>query len=364
MQHLYRAVHLFTFILLVASVANAQTEDSLDIKENNRLVKISAGVDVYYAYDFSEPFSKDRLYTTQAFRHNEFNLNWGFVQADYATDKVRATLALQTGTYVQANYAAEPNELTRLIAQANAGVKLTEGVWLDMGILPSHIGYESTFSINNEIYTRALMAENSPYFETGAQLTAEVSENITLKFLVLNGWQNIQEINDAKSLGFGVSYTPTDKLILSYNNYYGNEAPTGTDAKRRYFHNVYAGYTFSEQFNIAGSIDYGRQELWDSSEKGSWYAAMVLSRYRISSKFAVAGRAEHYNDKHQIIITTNTPTGFQTSSASVNFDYIPATNFLWRIEARGYTSEDSIFTGEEGAKHNNLLLVTSFAVKL
>ncbi|MEJ8800705.1 porin [Pontibacter sp. H249] len=359
---------LLALYLFINFAANAQTIDSLGMQEEEKPFKISGGVDVYYAYDFSEPFGKDRLYTTQAFRHNEFNLNWGFLQADYATDKVRATLALHTGTYVQSNYAAEPNELTRLIAQANAGVKLAEGVWLDAGILPSHIGYESTFSINNEIYTRALMAENSPYFETGAQLTAEVSDKVTMKFLVLNGWQNIRETNDAKSLGFGISYTPTDKLTLSYNNYYGNEAPEDdelveVDAKRRYFHNFYAAYTFSDRFNIAGSVDYGRQELWDSSEKGSWYAGLLLARYRLSERFAVAGRVEHYNDENQIIIATGTPNGFQTSSASLNFDYIPAPNFLWRFEARGYDSEYRIFVGEEGVKDNNLLLVTSFALK-
>lgn len=319
---------------------------------------------MYYGYDFSEPVGQDRLYTTQAYRHNEFNLNWGFLQADYATHNVRATLALHTGTYVQANYADEPNELTRLIGQANAGVRLAEGVWLDAGILPSHIGYESTFSGDNEIYTRALMAENSPYFETGAQLTAAVSDKVTLTFLVLNGWQNIQETNDAKSLGFGISYTPTEQLELSYNNYYGNEAPEGVEAKRRFFNNMNASYTFSDRFSMGASADYGRQELFNSDGKGSWYAGMLIARYRLSNRFALAGRVEHYNDENQIIVQTGTSNGFQTSSASLNFDYIPAPNFLWRLEARGYDATDKIFYGEEGRGNNNLLLVTSFSIKL
>lgn len=90
---------------------------------------------------------------------------------------------------------------------------------------------------------------------------------------------------------------------------------------------------------------------------------MLLARYQLSNRFALAGRVEHYNDKDQIIITTHTPRGFQTSSASLNFDYIPAANFLWRVEARGYSSKDRVFVGEEGAINKNLLLVTSFAVK-
>ena len=352
--------------LLLTTVSNllyAQSSDSLDMRASTRPLKLSGAVDVYYGYDFSEPLGQERLYTTQAYRHNEFNLNWGFLRADYTTDRVRATLALHTGTYVQANYAAEPNELTRLIAQANAGVKLAEGLWLDAGILPSHIGYENTFSGDNEIYTRALMAENSPYYETGAQLTAEVSEKVTLKFLVLNGWQNIAETNEAKSLGFGISYAPTEQLELSYNNYYGNEAPEGTEAKRRFFNNVNVGYAFSDRFSMGASADYGRQELFGSDEKGSWYAVMLLARYSLSSRFALAGRIEHYNDEDQIIVFTGTSNGFQTSSASLNFDYIPAPNFLWRFEARGYDAQGRIFYGEEETESSNLLLVTSFSVK-
>lgn len=350
--------------LLTGFGANAQSADSSDREPNREPLRISGGVDVYYAYDFSEPTGRDRLYTTQAFRHNEFNLNWGFLQAGYAGDGVRATLALQTGTYVQANYAAEPNGLTRLIAQANAGVRLAEGVWLDLGVLPSHIGYESTFSLDNEVYTRALMAENSPYYETGARLTAEVSDRVTMKFLVLNGWQNIRETNNAKSLGFGISYIPTERLTLSYSNYYGNEAPEGTEAKRRFFHDLYAVYTLSERLKMAGSIDYGRQELLGGEEKGSWYAGMLLTRYRLSDRFAVGGRVERYSDENQIIVVTETPNGLQISSASLNFDYAPAPNFLWRAEARGYDSKDRVFRGAEGAKGMNLLLVASLALKL
>jgi len=355
---------LFLLYITAISALHAQTADSVNSRAAASRFQLSGAVDVYYGYDFSEPLDQRRLYTTQAYRHNEFNLNWGFLRADYATERVRATLAVQTGTYVQANYAAEPNELTQLIAQASAGVMLVDGVWLDAGILPSHIGYESTFSGDNEIYTRALMAENSPYYETGAQLTAAASDRITLKFLVLNGWQNIQETNSAKSVGFGISYSPTEQLTLSYNNYYGNEAPDGEEAKRRFFNNLNGRYAFSDRFSVAASADYGRQELAGSTGKGNWYAGMLIARYRLGHHFALAGRVEHYNDEEEIIVLTDTPHGFQTSSTSLNLDFMPAPNFLWRLEARGYNSKDSVFYGKEGKHHDNLLLVTTFSVKL
>lgn len=358
-------MHKLCFILAAyfsLPAAQAQPDSLAQKPVPDKDITFSGGVDVYYAFDFSRPADRNRLYTTQAFRHNEFNLNFGFLQAAYAADNVRATLALHTGTYVQSNYAAEPNELTRMILQANVGVRLREKVWLDVGIMPSHIGYESTFSLENEIYTRALMAENSPYYETGARLTAEVSEKVTLKLLVLNGWQNIQETNSAKSLGFAVAYAPSEQLELSYSNYYGNEAPDGMAPRRRFFHNMYARYAFSGSFSMAGSVDYGRQERFDSNRKGSWYAGLLLARYRLNNRFAVAGRVEHYHDAHQLIVATGTAHGFRTSSTSLNLDYIPAPNMRWRFEARGYNSRDNIFIGERGEKDKNLLLVSSLAL--
>jgi hypothetical protein len=50
-------------------------------------VTVSFGgfVDSYYAYDFGRPVNFDRPFTTQAVRHNEFNVNLGWVEV-----KVRA----------------------------------------------------------------------------------------------------------------------------------------------------------------------------------------------------------------------------------------------------------------------------------
>jgi hypothetical protein len=339
---------LFVIAILFTCSVKAQVADT-----TVKPLTISGAVDVYYGYDFSEPADRNRLYTTQAYRHNEFNLNWAYIQADYATERVRGTLALQTGTYVQSNYAAEPNDLVRLIGQANLGVKLRDGIWVDMGILPSHIGYESTFSGANEIYTRSLMAENSPYFETGVRLTTELSEKISMRFLVLNGWQNIVETNNSKSVGFGITYTPVESITLSYNNYYGNEAPDEAKTSRRFFHNAYASVLFTERFSLAGSVDYGTQD------DRQWYAGMVIAKLQISPQVAVASRVEHYNDTNQVVVVTDTPNGFQTSSLSLNIDYAPAENFLFRVEARGYDSEDQVFSGDD----RNALLVTSFSFK-
>jgi hypothetical protein len=45
-----------------------------------------------------------------------------------------------------------------------------QNLWLDAGIMPSHIGFESAVSADCWTLTRSLLAENSPYYETGIKL--------------------------------------------------------------------------------------------------------------------------------------------------------------------------------------------------
>jgi hypothetical protein len=57
---------------------------------------------------------------------------------------MRANLALMAGTYAQDNLAAEQDAL-KYVNEANIGIKIskTKNLWIDAGIMPSHIGWES-----------------------------------------------------------------------------------------------------------------------------------------------------------------------------------------------------------------------------
>ena len=136
-------------------------------------LKFSAFLEIYNSYDFNKPINNNRpafLYSHN--RHNEFNLNLGFLKVSYNAHKVRANFALAAGTYIHANYGAEPGVLKNIF-EANAGVKISKkkNLWIDAGIFSSHIGFESAISKDCWTLTRSILAENSPYFESGAKIT-------------------------------------------------------------------------------------------------------------------------------------------------------------------------------------------------
>ncbi len=130
-------------------------------------IKFFGNAEIFYAYDFNEPrnhIKQNFLYNYN--RHNEFNLNLVMVKANYETENVRTNLALMSGTYATDNLSAE-KDVFKFINEANIGFKIskTKNLWIDAGILPSHIGWETAVGKHNLNLTRSLAAENSPYFE-------------------------------------------------------------------------------------------------------------------------------------------------------------------------------------------------------
>ncbi|WP_050977486.1 outer membrane beta-barrel protein [Nitritalea halalkaliphila] len=74
-------------------------------------------------------------------------------------------------------------------------------MWLDVGIMPSHIGFESAIGAVCDHLTRSLLAENSPYFLTGARLTYALHPQHTLVLWATNGWQNVQRQPGVQGIG-------------------------------------------------------------------------------------------------------------------------------------------------------------------
>ena len=84
--------------------------------------------------------------------------------------------------------------------EAVVGVKLAENVWLDGGVFYSHLGLESWASRDNLTYTRSLVAEYSPYYQSGVKLTWTPSAKLTAQIDVVNGWQIVSENNTGRVL--------------------------------------------------------------------------------------------------------------------------------------------------------------------
>ncbi len=349
---------------LLSSFVAANAQDTVKKASN---LTISGYAEIYYGFDFNRPADNNRpgfVYSHN--RHNEANLNLGFIKANYDNGSIRANLALMAGTYANANYAAEQGVLKNVF-EANAGIKLSKSanLWLDGGIFASHIGFESAIAKDCWVLTRNISSENTPYYESGAKLTYATNDGkLTLTGLYLNGWQRInrQNGNSKPAGGIQVYYKPTDKITLNYSNYLGTE---GADSirVRRFYHNFYGIFQLSNTFGITAGFDYGTQQQEKGSSKYNHILSPVaIARYQFADKWAVAGRVEYYQDKKGMIIATGTTNGFKTTGYSLNLDYAPVSNALIRLEGKVYNSKDKIFARQEALVNYNSLVTASFAV--
>lgn len=321
---------------------------------------VNGFVDTYYALAFATPPAKTRSYTTQPLYHNEFSLNFAILSLAYLSNDVRGRFAVQAGSYAEANYAAEP-QFWRSIFEANAGYRLHDNLWLDAGIFASHIGIESAISKDSWTYSRSIVADYSPYYQTGAKLTWTPSSEWLMSVFVLNGWQIIRETNSEKSFGTQVQWKPAPNLLFNWSTYIGNDQLDSAVRQIRYFNDFYASIGLSDKLSLALLFDAGVQER-PNTTLHIWFGSLAVARYAINDRLALAVRGEYYSDPHGIIIPTGTANNFQTLGISANLDVALTTNLLWRIEARWFSSRDAIYPTENAApRRTDGFIVTSIA---
>ena len=249
------------FSVIFASSCLAQHDT---LRATKPQLRASGSIDAYYSYDFQKPQLQRRqnfLYNHN--RHNEFNINTAVLKLNAEGAYYKANFAIVLGTYAEDNYAAEPDGLNKIM-EANISLALSKNkkLWLDVGIMPSHIGFESAISMDNPTLMRSLSAENSPYFISGIMLSYHNTEKWTFATLLTNGWQRIQRLEGNSLLSFGtqITYKPNEKTVINWSTYLSSEYPDD-QRKMRYFNNMYAKFHIMKHIYIISGIDIGIEQL-------------------------------------------------------------------------------------------------------
>jgi len=350
---------VLTLLTIIASASFAQASDSTNVVDSLQLknIYLFGGIDIYYLHDLNNPHSQDRPgFEYSHTRTQQISLNTGIFGLSYKDRKVRGKFGLVFGDYSNSNYSAESVGL-RNIMEAVVGYNFAPKLWFDAGVFGSHIGFEAAFGPENPTLTRSIVANSSPYFETGAKLTYTPSKNWELVALVLNGWQNIQDNNANKALGTQIAFKPKSNITFNSSTFLGEGNNDPDTIKTRFFHNFYTLVDVTDSIHIAFQFDYG-------IEKGNqWYGFTLIGKQDLGPRMSMVGRVEYFKDKHQIIYGTNTEHGFELSSMSAGIDYKLTQNVLFRTEAKMLLSPDDIFETETGVINRDVVLTTSLSFK-
>lgn len=351
-------------ILLTAALFSPAYSLANEAVRAQDVLSFGGYLETYYIHDFDHAASDTR--PGFAYSHNRLaqpSINLAIIKARLETDGIRANLALGSGTYMRANYALEPKDLQKIF-EANIGLKLSDrhNLWLDAGVMPSHIGFESAVGVENWTVTRSLLADNSPYFETGLRLSYTSEDGKWYASgLLLNGWQRIQrpEGNTTPAFGHQFTYKPNAKITLNSSSFIGNDK-SDRNRRMRYFHNFYGQYQLDDHWSFTTGFDIGAEQKERSSSRYNvWFTPIVIARYTYSDKLGFAARAEYYQDKDGVMIDTGTPSGFRTASYSANVDYKVSSNVSLRAELRQFHSKDKIFLDNDRPSQNSFIATTA-----
>lgn len=310
----------------------------------------SGFVDVAFLWSANRPENHENFFAdtgTTGKRANELMLNLAQVQWSRATSEQQPlgfTLSLVAGEGSEVVHAGEPEggDEFRHLYQASLAWRLQNGVTLEAGIYPSHIGFEGFYSKDNWNYTRSWLGELSPYYQTGIKGSYAFNERWSGQLHVLNGWQLIHDNNDGKAIGAQLAYN-SGALTASLNTF--------VDADRT-FADVVVLYRAGPRLQLGTSVDLGSQD------DANWRGAGAYARYAINDRHAVAVRAEEFRDPDNGISGT-----FQRlREATLTYELRPREQLILKVETRYDRSTADVFGDQNGLRDRQFLALAGAVV--
>jgi hypothetical protein len=277
---------------------------------------------------------------------NAVDLNFLSASLHYRNNFFRTSMGLMTGSYAKNNLAAE-DKWARNIYEANVGFHFTndEEIWLDAGILPSHIGFESVPASKNWSGTRSLVADLSPYYETGLRLSYRPNKSWYLAILALNGWQRITTtLNDfGKSWGMHISFNPKPNWQINSGSFIG-QIPVGNKVTTRIYSNLYSTLQLNPRMWVMAGWDWGIQE----NNTKQWNDILINYKYALIYEKLLANiRYEYLSDPTSLLLPGNKDLKHKVNMTSINIDVRPVKNFTLRSEVNYSFSRYAIFPLKE-----------------
>lgn len=224
------------------------------------------------------------------------------------------------------------------------------GLTLQAGLFNSFIGYESLYAKDNFNYTRAWIADYSPYLMFGANAQYTFNDRWSGTLFIINDYFHLQNSNSLPSYGAQVTYKPTSSWLFKQTLYYGPDQSNTSLQFWRLFSDSIAEWKVNEDVTIAGDYQVGTQEMAVPGNPRAFYMGAALPmRWHISGPWSVALRPEFYWDRTGLMTGAEQLVKAVTTTVEYKVPY-QWTNMIARLEYRYDESTGSgggFFKGNE-----------------
>ena len=326
-------------------------------------IDFSGLVDGYYSLNFNHPASKNNNWRNFDAKANQFSLNMAKFTMEHTADPVGFKFELAAGRAMEIFHATEPAglEVYKHVLQAYVSLKPTNwhGFQVDFGKFVTSAGAEVTETHLNWNYSRSLLFANGPYYHFGFRTSAPLTKNFTAGVQLVNGWNNVEDNNSAKTVGITTALT-SSKFTWANNYYVGNEKTDTLGGVKisapgvRNFYDTVLGINPNGKVSGLFNFDYG-QDSNPGGRDSRFYGFSAAMRALGGSKFAVSPRYDWYKDRDGFI----TGVAQTMQEFTLTADYKMIEGFLARFEyRRDWSSEPFFDRGNElaSSKSMNTLL--------
>jgi Putative beta-barrel porin-2, OmpL-like. bbp2 len=330
--------------------------------------EISGLVDGYYEWNFNE---EDPIQLRNFdIHHNKFSLNYVEVAfAKTASESSRGGFRMDFGAGDTANLvnAFEPGgtDYLKHVQQAYLSylAPVGGGLTIDFGKFVTPLGAEVIENKDNFNYSRSLLfALAIPYYHAGFRVGYAFSDKVSLTGFLVNGWNDVVDNNDAKTVGVSLSTKPTDKLGVIANYFVGDEFPEGTDDPGiRNVFDLVVSFAATDKLSVLGNFDYGHDSL--GGQGLDWYGVALYAKFQANEKWAFSPRYEWYKDADGFT------TGLEQTLQEITLtgEYKAAGGLITRVEYRTDFSDEDYFLEGDTLKSTqptlSIALIYSFSSK-
>lgn len=351
--------HLFLLAVVAVSVPAQETpppaSPALGPAWLGGPVRVSGLLDGYYLRNFNNPASGTNQLRNFDVKSNSMTLSMAKLVLEHDPAPVGLRVDFGFGRAFQVFHAAEPGgNILNILPQAYVSFRpeKTGGLQIDFGKFFTSAGAELTENDTNWNYSRSLIYANGPYYHAGLRVTKPLAESFTVGVQVLNGWNNVEDNNSGKTLGFTTAWTG-EKVSWFQTWYTGPEKTADNRGFRNFYDTVLTLTPGSRaQFNL--NFDYGTEKM-AAGESHDWIAVSGQARFALTEKWSINPRLELYHDKD----------GFITGSAQKLKEFTLTGEYKWtdglmaKAEYRRDWSDVAYFERGLGglAKSQNTVLV-------
>jgi len=360
-----------------AATATAITPDDRAVLDFLHQTTLNVALDGYYGYNFNRPVGRVNLLRAYDVLSNSFSLNQANLILEHAPDiaagrRLGARLDLQFGQATETLQGSAVNELRPQVyrplfqAYGTYVAPLGRGLTVDFGKWSSAMGIENNYNKDQINYSRSYFFNFLPFYHMGVRATYQFNNVFSLTYSVVNGAQQAEDFNGSKSQMVFLTIHP--RKTVSWNiNYMGGQEqrdvgpvlnpgfPAGRTQPglplmpvvpgpngRQHIFDSYVTWNTTPKLILAAEADYVINRVFSESAPAHVDGGAAYARYQLTSKNAIAGRAEYLSDRGGLFSGTTQAL----KETTFTYEYKVADGFLMRTEWRRDFSNRPFFRGD------------------